>query len=208
MIIGTHPITGLPLIKEDRLPRRWRALPKALGETAHELERDVNGPWKPGYQEIDAMGLSSVGCMKCGTDIQGFQPKLYRPSAAKPDSQAVHRVRNLPNGQTGIEVAMLPYNHFRVGRYQYRWGDDDILSEFEFLHCADCRISDGDGMELLICCLAGLDDIREWSAKLSNRTSPTDSEHAVRMWRFSQPLELVRIVGLSLSVADLMAGKG
>ena len=190
------------------MPRRWRALPKAIGELAQQFEDDTGGPWKPGYQEIDDLGLSSVGCMKCGTAIQGFQPKLYRPSASKHDSQAVSRMRRMPNGEMGIEVAFLPYNHFRVGMFLYRWKQDDFLSKFEFLHCADCRSRDEDGPCVLACCLAGLDDIREWAAKFSTRTNPTDGEHAAQMWRFSQSMELIRVQGPSLSVADLMAGKG
>lgn len=208
MIIDRHPLSGLPIIKEERRPGRWRALPKDIGARAHQLQGQTTGSWWPGYQDIDSLGIAMVGCMKCRTPIQGFQPKLYRPEASKPDSQAVYRYRPLPQGKQGVEVALLPYTHFRMGMYEYRWANDRLPSRFEFIHCADCHIKDEDGPNLLVCCLAGLDDTREWSAKLNGRRDPTDHEHATHMWRFSQPVEFIGVAGSSLSIKDLMAGKG
>lgn len=83
----------------------------------------------------------------------------------------------------------------------YREGDLQLTngSLCTFLHCADCRITQADGLTLMAFNLGGQD---EENARQPARYNSTPDQMAQYMSRFSK-VEPVRILGPSRSPADL-----
>lgn len=176
--------------QRDRFTRPWRALPKAFGDHAAELDKklaDGKPSFRPQYQTFDGLIRTAVGCWKCGRAIQGWQ------RAMDPRTKAPIMIR--ANKEMLPAVCWLPYNHYRQGVVGIRRADG-LFEQLEYMHCADCAIKSADLLDLVTCNLSGQDHEREVFAKVSRRTNPTDDEWATRLEKYSGA-ELLELVGPS-----------
>ena len=182
--IVLRPGTHEPLVVESRdNSRPWFALPDAFGKLAAEREANPVWDWNPRYQVFQDGVMSKVLCWKCGVPIQSWRRMLDG-----------HGNPVLIEGQPA--VALKPYPHYRQGEFGV-YLQSGMLMKFEYLHCADCAITDADGMDLWITHLAGLDHGVQY-ARSTNRGGPSKDEWAQFMSRYSGS-EPTKRVGATLN---------
>lgn len=181
--------SGEFVITETRTQRPWRALPQgtSLNVQAKVQELEESKVWLVKYQEFVDRLMTGVRCWKCGTHIVTWQPVLVRPAGSPPEASPQQLV-----DRHGRPCVTMAFNHlYREGEYVYRLPGRDLMAKFTYLHCADCRIVEGDGFELYAILLAGLDHNREASDPGKRRIS--DDAWAQFMSRYAG----VELVGLS-----------
>ena len=169
--IVLRPGTHEPLVVESRdASRPWFALPDAFGKLAAEREANPVWDWNPRYQTFMDGMITRVQCWKCGVPILGWRRAL--DGKGNPVM-----VENQP------AVALKPYPHYRQGEFGC-YLQDGLLIKFEYLHCADCTITNADGLDLWITHLAGLDHGVQATRSLGHG-GPSKDEWAQFMSRYS-----------------------
>lgn len=178
-----------PIVTEDRAPGPFRALPRKHRDRAVSYEQSK--AWLPIYQRYEQGLMVGLACWKCGRSIVGWAPALRRPASWKPGDpdELIH-----VNGSPAVKLTC--HNHYREGVFRYR-RPDGVFSEFSYLHCADCTITDADGDDLLTCFLTGHDHTRTTLGLYD------DDVWAQWMWRWSA-VELVGRQGASKGPGDLI----
>ncbi len=205
------PVKELPVsVTEKRHKELWRALPRNLQKVALALDADTESPWHPHYEDFDDWGRTiGLRCWKCCQSVQGWYPALEK---LKPKSRQARlvmvRARVTPDSPDQLlpAVRLIDHNHKRIGRFHYQ-RQDGVFGNFEYIHCADCGITDADGEILLSILLAGLDLNREANAWIRERQDPNDDEHAFFMSRFSGAT-LLEKVGKSVGPIEMAQGLG
>ena len=198
-----HPISKLPMVKEQRSPSkgRWRPLPRAHSERAKDLQSAQK--WYVDYQHFQDGSRVGLKCWKCGRDIMGWKEVLVtaKTQANRKPGEPIQAVP-LKIGEK-IAVQLGVYNHYREGIFGfYR---DGIFGQFTYLHCAECVIKDEDGENLLAIFLAGRDDEREETRRYVEPPA-TDDQWASYMFRYHpEAIDLTKIQR-TITVEDLMKG--
>lgn len=170
--------TGLPKVKETRIPKLWSALPRDTGKLAIILNQGGESKlWFPKHHVWEDNILTRVKCWKCGVDLKGWRMALDAYG-----NQVL--IRNNKTGELQPGVAFLDYPHRTSTLFGLRLAKLDMTAVFTVSHCTDCEIAAADGEKAWVCCIAGTDDIlRQTTARRTSRVNP--DTWATYLYRFS-----------------------
>lgn len=189
------PTTGLPLVKEDRMRRIWRALTKQRAEDATGLDELPEGtPWYPRHHEWDGKTLVRVRCWKCGRDLKGWRLMLdpHKVGFNKDGQPITYSEANIVKVAGKPAVAFLTLPHAASTPIAVRWPKLNKTVLFQAQHCMDCQIASEDLDRLVTCFLAGTDAIlwNAWNHGSASTVTPDRWATYLYRWSNAEPISV------------------